>query len=232
MAECGENVAFLAIARVSDKAVLASCFDKAALAEEKQGFEGALAAVLQRAGSVHPGWKERVECRECDGVLHVLADAQALCVLVAGVRSRQYPERVASQLLRDLGDKARNCQGDDILAKAQAGALSTPLRKTMKDLMKSYNNVGAHDKTTEVRAKVDDLKGIMQDNVKKILETHVTLESLENNSSSMNAQANRFLRQSVDLRRQVQMRNLKLKMIVGLCATAVVVYIAQMFIEF
>ena len=31
----------------------------------------------------------------------------------------------------------------------------------------------------QVREKVDQLKGIMQDNVKKILETHVTLESLE-----------------------------------------------------
>ncbi|CAK0890497.1 unnamed protein product [Prorocentrum cordatum] len=160
MAESGENVAFLAIARVSDKAVLASCFDNAALAEEKQGFESALAAVLQRASSVHPGWKERVECRECEGVLHVLADAQAFCFLVAAVRSRQYPDRVAGQLLRELGKKARNCQGDENLAKgcrqelcpypvrlgcsrkwrheaeAQAGALSTPLRKTMKDLMK------------------------------------------------------------------------------------------------
>ncbi|CAK0890496.1 unnamed protein product, partial [Prorocentrum cordatum] len=189
MAESGENVAFLAIARVSDKAVLASCFDNAALAEEKQGFESALAAVLQRASSVHPGWKERVECRECEGVLHVLADAQAFCFLVAAVRSRQYPDRVAGQLLRELGKKARNCQGDENLAKAQAGALSTPLRKTMKDLMKSYNDVGAHDKTIEVRQKVDDLKGIMQDNVKKILESHATLETLENNSSSMNAQA-------------------------------------------
>mmetsp|Transcript_56434 Transcript_56434/g.160783 ORF Transcript_56434/g.160783 Transcript_56434/m.160783 type:complete len:233 (+) Transcript_56434:53-751(+) len=232
MAESGENVAFLAIARVSDKAVLASCFDNAALAEEKQGFESALAAVLQRASSVHPGWKERVECRECEGVLHVLADAQAFCFLVAAVRSRQYPDRVAGQLLRELGKKARNCQGDENLAKAQAGALSTPLRKTMKDLMKSYNDVGAHDKTIEVRQKVNDLKGIMQDNVKKILESHATLETLENNSSSMNAQANRFLRQSVDLRRQMQMRNLKLKLIAGLCATAVVVYIAQMFIDF
>ena len=50
---------------------------------------------------------------------------------------------------------------------------------------------------------MDQLKGIMQDNVKKILETHVTLESLEslpraelkggvalrNSSSSMSSQA-------------------------------------------
>jgi len=232
MVETGCNVAFLAIARISDQAVLASCFDKSALNEEKKGFENALATVLQRAGSAYPGWRERAECPECDGVIHALADSQALCVLVAGIRSAQYPDRVANQMLRELGDKARNCQGDEILGQARAGALTPALRKIMKDLMKSYNDAGSHDKTTEVRQKVDDLKGIMQDNVKKILESHVTLESLQNNSSSMNAQANRFLKQSVDIRRQTQMRNLKIKVIVGLCAGAVVAYIATMFVDF
>jgi len=228
MAE-NSNVAFLAIARINDQAVLASCFDKSAMIEEKQGFEGAMASALQRAASAYPGWRDRMDCRGSDGVLHVLADAQALCLMVAGVRSAQYPDRVANQMLRELGDKARNCQGDEILGKARAGELTSPLRKPMKELMRSFNDASAHDKTTEVRQKVDDLKGIMQDNVKRILETHVTLESLENNSTSMNAQANRFLRQSVDLRRQVQMRNLKIKVIFGLCALAVVVYIVQMF---
>jgi hypothetical protein len=228
----GYSVAFLAIARINDKTVLATCFDKSAINEEKKGFESTLQSLLQRAGSAHPGWRDRVECRECDGILHALADAQGMCVMVAGVRSSQYPDRVANQLLRDLGDKARNCQGDEILGQAKEGALTPPLRKIMKDLMKSYQDAGTHDKTTEVRQKVDDLKGIMQDNVKRILETHATLESLENNTSTMNQQANRFLRQSVDLRRQIQMRNLKIKVIFGLCVTAVIVYVAQMFIEF
>merc|ERR1719343_426277 len=98
--------------------------------------------------------------------------------------------------------------------------------------MKSYNDISAHDKTAEVREKVDALKGIMQDNVKKILETHVSLESLENNSASMSSQANRFLRQSVDLRRQLQYRNLKIKVIFFLCVLALVVYLALPFIDF
>ncbi|CAE7467944.1 sybB [Symbiodinium natans] len=93
------------------------------------------------------------------------------------------------------------------------------------------NDAGAPDKTTEVREKVDQLKGIMQDNVKKILETHVTLESLENSSSSMSSQANKFLKQSVDLRRQIQCRNLKIKAICGTCVAALILYIAMPFIS-
>eukprot|EP00405_Crypthecodinium_cohnii_P026684 CAMPEP_0206493274 /NCGR_PEP_ID=MMETSP0324_2-20121206/46826_1 /ASSEMBLY_ACC=CAM_ASM_000836 /TAXON_ID=2866 /ORGANISM="Crypthecodinium cohnii, Strain Seligo" /LENGTH=231 /DNA_ID=CAMNT_0053976289 /DNA_START=18 /DNA_END=713 /DNA_ORIENTATION=+ len=225
-------VCYLAVVRIRDQATLASCFDKSALNEEKSGFEGALASVLERSSTAYPGWRERAECRECDGVLHAFADAQAMCLLVAGIRDCQYPDRVALQMLREFADKVKNSQSDQILSEAKAGGLSTPLRKLMKDVMKTYSDAGSQDKTTEVRQQVDQLKGIMQDNVKKILETHVTLEGLENSSSSMSSQANRFLRQSVDLRRQIQYRNLKIKAIAGLCVGGVVAYIVTMFVDF
>lgn len=221
----------MGVARIRDQAVLATCYGKTVLNEEKKGFEGALAQVLERAATAYPNWKERVECRDCGGVLHAFADAQALFVVVAGVREAQYPDRVAQQLLRDLADKVRNSQGDELLSEARSGSLSTPMRKLMRDLMRQYNDAGAHDKATEVREKVDELKGIMQDNVKRILETHVTLESLENSSSSMSSQANRFLRQSVDLRRQIQFRNLKIKVIFGACVGGIVLYVAMPFLN-
>merc|ERR1719401_2711915 len=95
-------VVFLGVARLRDQATLTTYFDKGALNAEKKGFEGALASVLERSGSAYAGWRERAECRECDGVLHALADPQAMFVVVAGVRDAQYPDRVAMQLLRDL----------------------------------------------------------------------------------------------------------------------------------
>lgn len=222
-------VAFLGVARIRDQAVLATCFDKSCLTEEKKGFESTLAAVLERASAAYPGWRERTECQGCDGLLHAFADNQALCIVVAGVRDVQYPDRVALQLLREFADKVMNTQGDEIISEAKTGALNTPLRKIMKELMKSYSDVAAQDKTTEVREKVDQLKGIMQDNVKRILETHVTLESLENSSNSMSSQANQFLRQSVDLRRQVQWRNLKIKIIFAVCVLAFLAYLGLSF---
>lgn len=224
-------VAFLGVVRIRDLATLATYFDKSTLNEEKKGFEGALASILERSATAYPNWRERAECRDCNGVLHAFADAQALCLVFAGVRDSQYPDRIANQLLRELADKVKNSQGDELLSEARAGTLSTPLRKLMKDLMKSYNDAGSHDKTTEVREKVDQLKGIMQENVKRILETHVTLESLEHSSSSMSSQANRFLRQSVDLRKQMQFRNLKVKLAVGACLAAVLLYVVTLFVD-
>ncbi|CAJ1370806.1 unnamed protein product [Effrenium voratum] len=210
-------------------AILATCYEKSVLNEEKKNYEGALASALERAKSAYPGWRDRASCDE--GVLYTFADPQALCLLAVGIRDAQYPERVAVQLLREMADKVRNSQGDELLLEAKSGSLSKPLRKLMMDTMRTYNDAGAQDKTTEVREKVDQLKGIMQDNVKKILETHVTLESLENSSSSMSSQANKFLKQSVDLRRQIQFRNLKIKALCGTCAVALVLYIIVPFIS-
>ncbi|CAK9059689.1 unnamed protein product [Durusdinium trenchii] len=232
-----ETIVFLGVARIQDQAVLATCYEKNVLNEEKKAYETALAAALDRAKTAYPGWREsrpldsddRASCES--GILYTFADPQALCLLAVGIRDADYPERVAVQLLRELADKARNSQGDEVLLEAKSGSLSKPLRKLMTDMMRTYNDAGAHDKTTEVREKVDQLKGIMQDNVKKILETHVTLESLEDSSSSMSSQANKFLKQSVDLRRQIQFRNLKIKALFGTCVAAVILYIAMPFIN-
>mmetsp|Transcript_65565 Transcript_65565/g.202900 ORF Transcript_65565/g.202900 Transcript_65565/m.202900 type:complete len:229 (+) Transcript_65565:35-721(+) len=225
-----EKVAFLGVCRIRDKVVLATCYGKSVLNEEKKEYEGALAQIQERGATAYPNWRDRVECRECGSVLHAFADPQAMFIVVAGVRDALYPDRVAQQLLRELADKVRNSQGDELLSEARAASLSTPMRKPMRDLMRQYNDAGAHDKVTEVREKVDELKGIMQDNVKRILETHVTLESLENSSSSMSSQANKFLRQSVDLRRQIQFRNLKVKAIFGACVGGVILYVALPFL--
>ena len=65
----------------------------------------------------------------------------------------------------------------------------------------------------------------MQDNVKKMLDNQTNVETLEEKTDGMSKQANQFLKQSVDLRRQMQLRNLKLKIIIGIIATAIIVYI-------
>jgi uncharacterized membrane protein YvbJ len=58
-----------------------------------------------------------------------------------------------------------------------------------------------------------------------MLDNQTNVETLEEKTDGMSKQANQFLKQSVDLRRQMQLRNLKLKIIIGIIATAIIVYI-------
>ena len=109
---------------------------------------------------------------------------------------------------------------------APAESLSRASKKGMKDLMLRYDSPGGPtDKTTEVRQKVEQVQGIMQENVKKMLDNQTNVESLEEKTDGMSKQANQFLKQSVDLRRQMQLRNLKLKIVLGIIITAVIVYV-------
>mmetsp|Transcript_6627 Transcript_6627/g.11546 ORF Transcript_6627/g.11546 Transcript_6627/m.11546 type:complete len:237 (-) Transcript_6627:116-826(-) len=218
------KVGFLGAARLSDKAVLAKVFDKSASNEEKQGIDNTLASMLQGIGSVFPGWRDQRRC-EAGGNVYVMADTKSMFIAVAAIRDTTYPDRVVLQLLRELAEQVRENQGDESISVSKAGTLTTPLKKPLRALMRKYDDISSQDKTTEVRTKVDELKGVMQDNVRQILETHATLDTLNANSQSMSSQANQFLKQSVDLKRQVQLRNLKLKAIVAFCALAVILYI-------
>jgi len=224
------SIALLAIARASDQAVLAQYADKAASAQELQGFEAALGQLLQKASKLpaYPGWRDQVtvgdKLDEHSGSVYVLADKQAMCVVAVAVRGQRYPERLAQGLLDELIEKVRSSETDETLSEAQAGKFRGAWRATLKDLVKSYNDPASLDKVSAVHEKVDKVKGLMQDNVKKILETHVSLETLQTKSCAMSASADQFLKQSVCLKRQIQLRNLRVKVLVAGCSCALGAY--------
>merc|ERR1712061_48488 len=93
----------------------------------------------------------------------------------------------------------------------------------MGEIIKRYQ-LADKDKTFEVQGKVEELKENMQDNVRRILETHHNLENLEQRTDSMSRQADQFLKQSVDLRRAIQWRNFKLKLVMGAIGASVLTY--------
>mmetsp|Transcript_183626 Transcript_183626/g.582468 ORF Transcript_183626/g.582468 Transcript_183626/m.582468 type:complete len:102 (-) Transcript_183626:259-564(-) len=97
----------------------------------------------------------------------------------------------------------------------------------MKALMKEDSDPSKVEKVMQVQEKVHSIKGLMHDNVKKILETHVSLEALQTKSQNMSDSADKFLKQSVCLKRQVQLRNVRVKVITGACITAFALYLAM-----
>lgn len=230
--------AFLAVVRAADRVVLAQHSDRGCSAEELRGFEAALKHVLERAARLpaYPGWRDRMpvgEYLDLSGgpCLYALADAQALCIVAVGVRTQGCSERVAYGLLQELVSKVRLAEPEQRLCEAGPGKLSSSLRGVFKEIMLAYSDPAKVDKVAEVHEKVDKVKGLMQDNVKKILETHVSLEALQTKSETMSASADQFLRQSVGLRRQVQLRNLRVKAVAIACTGALALYLLMPFID-
>jgi len=220
-----DAVAFLALARSKDQAVLAMVFDSSASKDEKAKCEKTLASMLElRAATVYAGWKDSCPVDGSALKLYAMADSDNLCIAVAGIRDDAYPERVAMKLLKELAKNAKESQGVELLEEARPGTMTKPLRNTMKDLLSSYSSATKQDKTSEVNAKVDDVKGIMQDNIKKVLETHTSLDELQSKSQGMSSNANAFLKQSETLKSQALWRNRKIQAIMGACGLGVVGY--------
>merc|ERR1712194_384773 len=165
----------------------------------------------------------------CQGNMFVKAGSgpSSHCLYGIGIRDPTYPERLAYQCLHEVMERVHMTQGDS-LHQLSSLALSKPLKKPIRDIMKKFQ-LADRDRTYEVQGKVDELKENMSDNVRRILETHHNLENLENRTENMSRQADQFLKQSVDLRRAIQWRNLKLKMLLGAVGGAILISLFLMF---
>lgn len=221
------SIAFLAVARIDDKAMLAERLDKGTADVEKKSIQASLATLLQRAEKLkYPNWKDQCQCSAAfDGSVYALADSQALCVVTVGVRGGlyPYPPRLVWELLKKFLEAVEQIE-DVSLREAKSGALAAPLKKPMQELMKNYREPGDMDAVTQVQTKVDGVKNMMHENVRKILETHTTLEALQNKSEEMNDSAQKFVQQSTTLKRQLQVRNLKVKAMMAVAVIALGAY--------
>lgn len=222
-----ERVVFVGVVRVTDGALLASVFSDSKLAaQEKQQLERQfLQTCQQQRGSVNPEFKSKVRLEyPCSGNLFVKSGSEMSkhCLFACGVKDESYPDRLAYSCLQEVVERVHMTQGDS-LHHLGSLSLTKPLKKPLREIMKKFQDAD-RNKTLEVQEKVDELKDTMQDNVRRILETHHTLDNLEQRTDNMSQQANQFLKQSVDLRRAIQWRNLKLKLLSGLIGLSVITY--------
>ncbi|CAD7923073.1 unnamed protein product [Amoebophrya sp. A25] len=226
-----ERIVFVGLARVTDGALLASIFvDSKMASQEKQQFERQfLQACQAQRGITNPDFRTRTTLEyPCQGNMFVMAgrDLSSHCLYSIGIRDSAYPERLAYACLGEVLERVHMTQGDS-LHHLSSLSLTKPLKKPIREIIKRYQ-LADRDKTFEVQGKVEELKENMQDNVRRILETHHNLENLEQRTDNMSRQADQFLKQSVDLRRAIQWRNMKLKMIMAGMAGAFLLYIVAM----
>jgi len=222
MATNSSSIAFLVVARIEDQTILAERLDKGTSETEKKAIKTSLSLLLERAAYLkYPGWKEQRQCSGAfDGSVYALADARGVCVVAVGLRGGlyPYPPRVAWDLLKKFAEAVQQQEVD--IGGAKAGALALPLRKHMQEIMRNYSEPGDQDSVTQVQQKVDGVKTLMHDNIRKILETHTTLDNLQDKSAEMNASAVKFVQQSTSLKKQMQIRNMKVKaaMVISIAA--------------
>mmetsp|Transcript_73100 Transcript_73100/g.143384 ORF Transcript_73100/g.143384 Transcript_73100/m.143384 type:complete len:248 (+) Transcript_73100:85-828(+) len=232
------SVALLSVVRASDLAVLAQRAAKGVTPTDRRALEAAVSRLLDgaRPTMVYPRWKASTALDTdqdalIEGVICALADARALSLAVAVVQGSRLPERTMHDMLNEVHRGFAEVATDQQVCEAKAGELSGSCKHILRSVMARYSDSAKVDKVTEVHAKVDEVKGIMHDNVRKILETHISLEMLQAKTDTMSDSAHQFLKQSTGLRRQVALRNLRVKIALTTCTLALGAYILMPFFD-
>eukprot|EP00611_Tribonema_gayanum_P010038 TRINITY_DN1995_c0_g2_i1.p1 TRINITY_DN1995_c0_g2~~TRINITY_DN1995_c0_g2_i1.p1 ORF type:complete len:226 (-),score=79.02 TRINITY_DN1995_c0_g2_i1:104-781(-) len=154
---------------------------------------------------VEPGRRYTNEGDVC--CVHFVADDANRVYTV--VTDKQYPARVAFALLDEAQSKFVTKVGDKSLA-AKEGSLSKTMRSSFADICLKYDDVKNVDKLAAMQGKVDAVKTKMEDNIQQMLANEEKLEDISANAENLNAQAQVFQNRTVQLRRAMRCKALKM----------------------
>eukprot|EP00357_Protocruzia_adherens_P024296 CAMPEP_0115010066 /NCGR_PEP_ID=MMETSP0216-20121206/23059_1 /TAXON_ID=223996 /ORGANISM="Protocruzia adherens, Strain Boccale" /LENGTH=184 /DNA_ID=CAMNT_0002378139 /DNA_START=62 /DNA_END=613 /DNA_ORIENTATION=- len=110
-----------------------------------------------------------------------------------------FPKRMAFSYLEDIKEKFLDTYGS-IVSDAIAFQMND-FNLTLHSRMDYYNTDPRADKITQVRANVDNVKGMMIESVEKILQRGERVELLVKKTDNMNALATGLKKQAVNVRR-------------------------------
>ncbi|PWA53498.1 synaptobrevin, Longin-like domain protein [Artemisia annua] len=149
----------------------------------------------------------------CDGHTfnYLVEDGFTYCVVAIEAVGRQIPmaflERIKDEFTKKYaGGKA---------ATALANSLSKEFGPKQKEQMQyCVDHPEEFNKLSKVKAQVAEVKGVMMENIEKVLDRGEKIELLVDKTESLHSQAQGFRTQGTQLRRKMWLKNMKVKMIV------------------
>merc|ERR1712032_1125805 len=94
----------------------------------------------------------------------------------------------------------------------------------LQQIMQRFNNP-ANDKLSHARERVDDVKGIMIDNIAKILERGEQLDILVEQSAQLTNDANDFKYEADDLRKRMCQQHARLIIILSIVGAVILLIV-------
>ncbi|TMW60243.1 hypothetical protein Poli38472_000285 [Pythium oligandrum] len=222
-----DNIKFLAIARATDKAIVA-CYlhtsSKKPLDMNELGAYKDMFSKVLRA----PTWKSQVtpngrHSLECDpNKFHFTMDNDEL--VFAAITTKDYPIRLAFQMIAAVQQ--------DIVPKFGSKALTCRENGLDKDCMKSlsaiattYDDRTKVDKISDVLNQVDSVKSVMHNNIQVVLSNTEKMEVVEQKTNDLNEQAKVFRNTGRKLRKAMWWKNMRLNLAIGVCIIFVILII-------
>lgn len=135
----------------------------------------------------------------------------AFCVVAVEAAGRQLPIAFLERVKEDFNRK----YGAGKASTAAAKSLNKEFGPKLKEQMQyCVDNPEEINKLAKVKAQVSEVKGVMMENIEKVLDRGEKIELLVDKTENLRSQAQDFRQQGTKLRKKMWFQNMKMKLIV------------------
>ncbi|KAF8654818.1 hypothetical protein HU200_061452 [Digitaria exilis] len=135
----------------------------------------------------------------------------AYCVVAVESVGRQIPIAFLDRVKEDFTKK----YGGGKAATAAANSLNREFGSKLKEHMQyCVDHPEEVSKLAKVKAQVSEVKGVMMENIEKVLDRGEKIELLVDKTENLRSQAQDFRQQGTKVRRKMWLQNMKIKLIV------------------
>ncbi|KAM1044416.1 hypothetical protein EV2_036548 [Malus domestica] len=149
----------------------------------------------------------------CDGhTFNYLVDnGFTYCVVAVEAVGRQVPIAFLERIKEDFTGR----YGGGKAATAVANSLNKEFGSKLKEHMQyCVDHPEEISKLSKVKAQVSEVKGVMMENIEKVLDRGEKIELLVDKTENLRSQAQDFRQQGTQMRRKMWFQNMKIKLIV------------------
>ncbi|KAF2285643.1 hypothetical protein GH714_006150 [Hevea brasiliensis] len=133
------------------------------------------------------------------------------CVVAVESAGRQIPIAFLERVKEDFNKR----YGGGKAATAQAKSLNREFGSKLKEHMQyCVDHPEEISKLAKVKAQVSEVKGVMMENIEKVLDRGEKIELLVDKTENLRSQAQDFRQQGTKMRRKMWIQNMKIKLIV------------------
>lgn len=161
----------------------------------------------------------------CDGHTfnYLVENGFTYCVVAIESAGRQIPIAFLERVKEDFNKKYDGGKATTAKAKSLNKEFGSKLKEHMKYCVEHPEEI---NKLAKVKAQVSEVKGVMMENIEKVLDRGDKIELLVDKTENLRSQAQDFRQQGTKIKRKMWLHNMKIKLIVaGILAILILIVV-------
>ncbi|XP_076898540.1 putative vesicle-associated membrane protein 726 [Bidens hawaiensis] len=150
----------------------------------------------------------------CDGHTfnYLMDNGYTYCIVAVESAGKTLPMAFLDRVKDEFNKKYGGGKASTAAAKSLSKSFGPKMKEQMKWCIAHPEEI---DKIAKVKAQVSEVKGVMMDNIEKVLDRGEKIELLVDKTDNLRNQASDFKKQGTKMKRKMWIQNMKIKLIVA-----------------